>query len=168
MPEKQPFDYDEEFPDRWLHAADLGGKERTLTITAAYKDETYLPGEGKTTAHVMSFKGAKKEYLLNKTNAMVCRELWGSKSADWVGHRLILAPVPDPSGKSDDGLKILFVGADVESSTRVKQPQNKTRVIKPIPGNTPETHTEAVFSASGAEDDTGADEALAFEKGPES
>jgi hypothetical protein len=129
--EKREFNYDDLFPERWLHAEDLLGRNVTLEIAAAYEEILRLPDGSNDRCGILSFKKTKREYVLNKTNAMVLRELWGKKSGDWVGHQITLAPVPDPSGKSRSGKKILFVGSpDIAQDTTVNQPQNKTRVIK--------------------------------------
>lgn len=129
--EKREFNYDDLFPERWLHAEDLLGRDVTLAITAAYEETLRLPDGTNDRCGILSFAKTKREYVLNKTNAMVLRELWGKKSGDWVGHQVTLSPVPDPSGKSRSGKKILFTGSpDLERDTKVNQPQGKTRVIK--------------------------------------
>jgi hypothetical protein len=129
--DRKPFSYDDLFPERWLHAEDLKGQEVTLTITAAYAEDLRLPSGTVNAAGVLSFKGTHKEYVLNKTNAMVLVGLWGKDSAEYVGKRITIAAVPDTSGKSASGLRILFVGSpDIDRDTPVPQPLNKTRGIK--------------------------------------
>jgi len=128
---KPTFNYDDIFPDRWLHAEDLQGKAVTLTITAAYQEDLRLPGGTVETCGILSFAKTKKEYVLNKSNAMVLRDLWGDQSGEWAGHRIVLEAVPDTSGKSSSGYRILFTGSpDLPGPVTVKQPQNKTRVIR--------------------------------------
>lgn len=129
--EKPEFNYDDLFPERWLHAEDLAGMNVTLTMSAAYEEVLRLPDGSNDRCGILSFEKTKREYVLNKTNAMVLRELWGKKSGGWVGHQITIAPVPDPSGKSRSGKKILFIGSpDLAKDTKVNQPQNKTRIIK--------------------------------------
>lgn len=150
--EKREFNYDDLFPERWLHAEDLLGQERTLTISAAYKETLRLPDGSKDECGILSFEKTKREYVLNKTNAMVLRGLWGRKSGRWVGHQITMAPVPDPSGKSRSGEKILFVGSpDIARDTRVNQPQGKSRIIKKTKPT--ELHIPDTISSAPAEYD---------------
>ena len=136
---KPGFSYDDLFPERWLHADALQGKQVTLMITAAYLEKLRLPGGAIDVAGILSFAHTNREYVLNKTNAMVLGSLWSEgedtkqwKSSDWIGHRITLAAVPDDSGKSTSGYKILFVGTpEIDKPTRVLQPQKKTRIIHP-------------------------------------
>ena len=82
------FNYDDAFPERWLHAVDLQGKEVTLTITKAYLEELRLPGGSIDSCAILAFAKTEREYVLNKTNAMVLRDLWGTSSEDWIGKPL--------------------------------------------------------------------------------
>lgn len=127
----RPFSYDDLFPDRWLHADDLGGREVTLTITAAYQEDLRLPGGSIDTCGILSFAKTKKEYVLNKSNAMVLVGLWGKESGEWVGHRITIGAVPDESGKSASGYRIVFVGTpDIDAPVKVPQPMGKSRTVK--------------------------------------
>jgi hypothetical protein len=128
---KESFNYDDLFPERWLHADDLPDAPVTGKITAAYQEQLKLPGGPPELAGILTFAGVKKEYVLNKTNAMVLVGLWGKYSAEWVGHKIVMTKVPDQSGKSASGYRILFVGSpDLEKDTKVAQPQGAVRVIK--------------------------------------
>jgi hypothetical protein len=129
---KPGFSYDDLFPDRWLHSEDLQGKQLTLKITDAYVEDLRLPGGAVNPCGILSFAHTKREYVLNKTNAMVLRELWSDKSKDWIGHCITVAAVPDTSGKSANGLRILFVGTpEIKEAVEVKQPGGVKRFIRP-------------------------------------
>jgi hypothetical protein len=128
---KESFNYDDLFPERWLHAEDLQGRTAILTISDAYREDLRLPGGGMNPCGVLSFRGKKKEYVLNRSNAMVLVGLWGKQSSDWIGHRITIEAVPDDSGKSASGMKILFVGSpDISENMRVAQPGGKFRTIR--------------------------------------
>ena len=60
------FNYDDAFPERWLHAADLQGKEVTLTITKAYLEELRLPGGSIDQCAILSFAKTEREYVLEQ------------------------------------------------------------------------------------------------------
>jgi len=129
------FKFSEAFPERWIHAADLNGKEVTLTIADTYAEKIYNPGSSKEeTAYIIRFAEpkTKREYVLNVSNARVCKELWGDDSAGWVGKRITLKPVPDDSGLSDDGLRIIFVASpDIDKDVTVRVGgREKTRRIR--------------------------------------
>lgn len=105
------FSFDAVFPDRWLHADDLAGKQVTLTITDAYLEELRSPTGERSECPILKFGEPKKkrEYILNKSNGLVCKALWGNESADWIGHRITLAP--EPEERSPSGYKIVFMGS---------------------------------------------------------
>lgn len=129
------FKFSEAFPERWIHAADLGGKEVTLTIADSYSEEVRNPSTNKAEiAYILRFAElkTKREYILNVSNARVCKELWGDDSAAWTGKRITLKPVPDESGLSDDGLRIIFVASpDIEKDVVVRVGgREKTRRIR--------------------------------------
>src|SRR5665647_2075793 len=147
---KHDFNYDDIFPERWLHADDLRDesghlRDVTPTITDIYLEKLRIPGSRPSEAAVVSFANTKREYVLNKTNARYLRALFGKMSGDGIGHKVTLHPVTDESGKSSSGYRILFI-----------DPPNSTDP-DPVTGEMPpEDDTEASSSASGAESDTGA------------
>ena len=133
---RRPYSYDDIFPERWLHAPDLDGKAVTLTITAAYaefienpkKHKKDYPGEP---CGVLSFKGTKREYVLSKQNAWILKALWGKDPAAYVGKRITLAPVPDSSGFTEHGTRILFTGSpDIEHDLSLNLPGGKHITFK--------------------------------------
>lgn len=84
-------DFDLLFPGRFLKAADLRGKEMTLTITAVVTDE--LPSDkGSEIKGLVSFQGAKKQLVLNKTNGLCLKQMFGRESDDWIGKRVTIWP----------------------------------------------------------------------------
>ncbi len=126
------FDFDEVFPDRWIHAEDLDGKDVTLTITDAYLEDLRSPTGEVTTCAILKFGEPKKkrEYVLNKSNGLVCKALWGSQSKDWIGHRITLAS--EPERMSPTGYKIVFAGTpEIDEPLRVPIGAGKFRELKP-------------------------------------
>jgi hypothetical protein len=102
------------FPKRFIHADDLDGKHVTLTIKAVYQEK--LTGKtdskkDKPADTIISFAETEREYVLNPTNGTILRELWGKYADEWEGHKITIAPIPDPSGLSRSGLRIQFVGS---------------------------------------------------------
>lgn len=144
-PGNRRLSYDDLFPSRFLHADELDGKEWTLTIEAVYQEK--LGGGRKKKREldtIVSFKETKREYVLNPTNGAVCLALWGKYVDDWVGHRITIKPVTDPSGLGRSGLKIIFYGSPELTAPRdVKLPgglkEGETRTLVPTgSGNAPQ------------------------------
>lgn len=89
------------FPSKYLGLSDLDGKSFNLTIsrvemvqvTDSYsKEKIWKAG--------LSFEGAKKIFLINKTQALALVEITGSESfADWIGHCITLSPGRAHNGK---------------------------------------------------------------------
>jgi hypothetical protein len=81
-------DYEACFPSRFLKAADLQGKEHTVKIGAIKLEK--MP-DGKTKG-IISFEGASREWLLNRTNAESVVAMFGRDTDEWIGKRLTLFP----------------------------------------------------------------------------
>ena len=133
---KQGYDYDAIFPERWLHAPDLDGKTVTLRIKEAYAEYIQDPKNHKKDdpgelCGVLSFKGTKREYVLSKQNAWILKALWGKDPAAYVGKRIALSPVPDSSGFTEHGTRILFTGSpDIEHDLSLNLPGGKHVTFK--------------------------------------
>jgi hypothetical protein len=183
--QKRAYSYDDLFPERWLHAPDLDGKTVTLTITAAYAEFIENPKKHKKDdpgelCGVLSFKGTKREYVLSKQNAWILKALWGKDPGAYVGKRIALSPVPDSSGFTEHGTRILFTGSpDIEHDLSLNLPGGKHVTFKrtavgaktvmeasvdPVTGEVdeapPTDDAEPVSSASDAADDSDSDDEL--------
>jgi hypothetical protein len=79
------YSFDDLYPTNYVSVADLNGKPCTLTIAAVTREE--MP-DGKMKP-ALSFKGAQKRFLLNRTNGNTLRELFGEPDR-WVGQRVEL------------------------------------------------------------------------------
>lgn len=87
----KPVDWDELYPGRFIKAADLKGKNVTLTIASVDLEE--LEGDkGKQIKGVVGFDRTEKQLALNKTNGICLKEMFGKKVQGWVGKRVTLMP----------------------------------------------------------------------------
>jgi hypothetical protein len=76
------------FPTQNLSAGDLNGKEVTVTIESVSVEKI-----GDDVRGILSFRGAQKRLVLNKTNAYAIGEHYGEGEAnDWVGKQITLYP----------------------------------------------------------------------------
>jgi hypothetical protein len=87
----KPVDWDELYPGRFIKAADLKGKNVTLTIASVDLEE--LEGDkGKQIKGVVGFERTEKQLALNKTNGICLKEMFGKKVQGWVGKKVTLMP----------------------------------------------------------------------------
>lgn len=87
----KPVDWDELYPGRFIKAADLKGKNVTLTIASVDLEE--LEGDkGKQVKGIVGFDKTEKHLALNKTNGICLKEMFGKKVQGWVGKRVTLMP----------------------------------------------------------------------------
>lgn len=80
------------FPSNYIGAADLKGKDVTLTIANVQRDELMVQGGKKEVKNVIYFEKTPKMLVLNKTNAKTILALYGSEAKAWVGSRVTLYP----------------------------------------------------------------------------
>lgn len=78
----------------FLESGDLDGNEVTLEIASvreSTKDDKGLDGKP-IDKPVVRFAKARKEWVLNKTNARTIRRLYGNKYEGWKGKKITLYP----------------------------------------------------------------------------
>lgn len=80
---------DQAFPSDFLKAADLMGKNVTVTIEKV-EMETIGQGAQQETKPVISFVGKEKRLVCNKTNANTIKKLYGADTDMWEGKSIIL------------------------------------------------------------------------------
>jgi arabinogalactan endo-1,4-beta-galactosidase len=78
----------EEFPSKYLKAADLQGRE--VRVTMAHVEREKIGDDAKP---VLYFKGKDKGVVLNKTNAGTISDAYGDDTEDWFDQPLILFSV---------------------------------------------------------------------------
>lgn len=87
--------YDKEF----IYAYNLGGKDVTVTIERIKGGELTGTGGKKTKKPVLYFKGSKKGFALNITNARIIGALFGTFETEaWIGKRITLYPTTTTFG----------------------------------------------------------------------
>ena len=79
----------DQFPSKYLRAADLDGREVTVTM-AGVKMEPVVQGEPDKL--ILYFKGKEKGVVLNKTNATAISNLYGDDTDEWEGEDITLFP----------------------------------------------------------------------------
>jgi hypothetical protein len=80
------------FPSNYLKAADLGGKEKLVTIDRVESDAFENDGR-KQVKPVIHFKeGGVKPMVCNKTNFLMIAAACGKDSDAWPGKQVILYP----------------------------------------------------------------------------
>lgn len=131
-----PTDFDQLYPGRFLKAGEFNGKKPTLTVTAVKLDE--LEGNtGKKIKGLISFKETDKALVLNRTNGICIREMFGRKPPEWVGKRITLFV---GIWNGEDCIRV-WGSPDIEADREVtielprKRPQKMTmhKVVKSTP-----------------------------------
>lgn len=78
------------FPTGFIDESDLP-EPKTVTIESVAVEDLQLPGAStKERRVVVSFVGAKKRMVLNKTNAKRIAKMHGKKTEDWTGKEVVL------------------------------------------------------------------------------
>lgn len=81
------------FPSKYLKAADLRGRDVTVTIKDLDPRSELKMRGGKVEAKpVISFAESDKLFCLNKTNAMSIAAVYGPELKNWLGKRITLYP----------------------------------------------------------------------------
>lgn len=103
------------FPSAYLKAADLKGKDGTVTISGVVQEPLVLVGGKKETKWIISFaemdkrpKDQRKRLVASKTN--IYRIAWhlGNRFGDWVGQKICIGPREVPFGKETvDAIRVL-------------------------------------------------------------
>jgi hypothetical protein len=92
----------EEFPSKWLKAADLQGREVKVIMSNCERETI-----GDDQKPVLYFKGKEKGVVLNKTNAQVIADFYGDDTADWYDQPIILFSVmTEFQGRATPGLRV--------------------------------------------------------------
>lgn len=95
----------EAYPNRYLKAADLAGREIDVTIDRAEQAEVGVDRDVKTLVY---FNDLSKPLILNKTNWLSISEIAKNDDSDsWAGFviRLVTTPVTF-AGKTTDAIRI--------------------------------------------------------------
>lgn len=120
----------EAFPSKWIKAADLGGQKVTVTIDST---EMANVAQGEDDKLVVYFRGKKKGFVLNVTNANMIAEITGSEETeDWPGHQIALYPTKvDYSGRRVDAIRVDYPAQQAVKSNGQPRPL-VTRTAPPL------------------------------------
>jgi len=103
--------FDQLYPGTYIKAGEFDGKAVTLTITSIKREMLSNGAGGEEGAVIVAFAETEKLFVMNKTNAVSLRAMWGDDSGEWIGHKLTLHPVKDESGLSESGQCIRVKGS---------------------------------------------------------
>jgi N-acetylmuramoyl-L-alanine amidase len=95
------------FPSNYICAADLRGKDVTLTIAKVAKEELVRRGGSVEVKPVVTFEKAQKRLVLARTNAETIAEIHGPDTSMWTGKQVTLYPTTTKMGpKTVDCIRI--------------------------------------------------------------
>ena len=106
--------YKKLFPTGFIDESDLP-KDTIVTIAAVAIETLTRPGGDKDDKVAITFAGAKKKLVCNKTNAIRIAKMYGSNTDDWVGKAITLY--------FDTTIKF---GRDTVGGVRVRESKPKT------------------------------------------
>ena len=79
------------FPSKYIKAADLKGKEYTLTVASVKIEDVGAEGSPEEKP-VLYFAGRAKGVVLNRTNAGTISHRYGDDTDDWINKEVIIYP----------------------------------------------------------------------------
>jgi hypothetical protein len=92
----------DQFPSKYLKAADLNGGEAVVTIK-----DCIMESLGEDRRPVLYFAGKEKGVVLNKTNATNISDAYGGDTDEWVGKKVVLyTAYVDFQGRSMEAIRI--------------------------------------------------------------
>jgi hypothetical protein len=98
-------DFDRLFPNRFLKAGEFQKRDVTLTIGGVKLEE--LDGaKGKETKAILAFRETPKQLVLNKTNGLSLKAMFGRETDAWVGKRVTLYPAEIKFEDSDLAIRV--------------------------------------------------------------
>lgn len=94
------------FPSPWISCDDLGNRKFELVISGVAMEQVHdRVTNVKVSKLVVSFEGAKKRFIVNKTQAFAIAQFAGSDDTDdWVGKKIALR-----AGKAHNGKATIVV-----------------------------------------------------------
>lgn len=140
-------DFDKLFPGRFMKAGQFKGKDVTLTMTKVSVEE--LEGQtGKKQKAIISFKETPLELVLNKTNGLCLKAMWGRETDAWVGKRVTLYPAPIQFEDNDLAIRVrgspdLKAPVTFELKLARKKPRTTTMAVTKPGGAAPEAEPGA-------------------------
>jgi hypothetical protein len=164
--------FDQLYPGTYLKAGEFEGRAVTLTIKTISREMLSNGSGGEEPAVTVAFSETEKQFVMNKTNAVSLRAMWGDDSGEWIGKRVTLHPVKDESGLSDSGLCIRVMGSpELEKPLKFKARLGRKMVTQTLVPTGKDAAVDAetgeVFGFdAGPEDEDDIDAALALDVQP--
>lgn len=116
------------FKSSSLKAADLAGREVTLTI-AGFKSQDFDDG----TKLILSFQETDKDLICNKTNANTIKDMYGGTIDNWVGRQItLIQSQTDYGGKQVPCIRVKIGQAPSQQPTEL--PGTPRRPANPLAG----------------------------------
>jgi hypothetical protein len=96
------------FPSKYLKAADLRGKDVTVTIRDIDpRGELQMRNGAKEHKPIVTFNGTEKLWVMNKTNAQSIAKVYGPEIMQWIGKRVTLYPTRVQCGRNEvDAIRV--------------------------------------------------------------
>jgi len=95
------------FPSKYVKAEDLQGKTVTLTIKAVTMEEMTTHDNKTAVKPVVWFEKATKGFVMNLTNALIIKNLYGDETDNWPGQRIAIYPTRVKAfGKMQDCIRV--------------------------------------------------------------
>lgn len=141
-------DFDRLFPNRFLKAGEFQRRDVTLTIARVQLEE--LEGaKGKENKAIIAFRETPKQLVLNKTNGLSIKAMFGRETDNWVGKRVTLYPAEIKFEDSDLAIRVrgspdIAAHITFELKLARKKPRQVTlqKTGTPGPAPTPPPPTE--------------------------
>ena len=154
--------FDQLYPGTYIKAGEFNGKPVTLTITSVKREMLSNGTGGEEGAVIVAFSETEKLFVMNKTNAVCLRAMWGDGSGEWEGHRVTLHPVKDESGLSESGQCIRVKGSpELTKPLKFRARLGRkmvTQTLVPTTNGKPTANVDATTGEVG--------EDFAFDEGP--
>jgi hypothetical protein len=98
-------DFDRLFASKYLKAGEFQKRDVTLTISGVRLEE--LDGaKGKEMKAIVSFRETPKQLVLNKTNGLSLKAMFGRETDQWTGKRVTLYPAEIKFEDSDLAIRV--------------------------------------------------------------
>lgn len=86
-----PKDWDELYPSRFIKGGELGDKRPILTIADVQLERLpKMDADGEELRGVVKFREVDRGLVLNKTNGLCLKAMFGRVPATWIGKRIVL------------------------------------------------------------------------------
>lgn len=125
-------------PSKYIKAASLGGKDRTVTISGVKLEQLEKEDGSKETRGVIYIEETPKGWVLNVTNVKCLIALFGTETNDWVGKKVTL--YPEVNDQSETGFAIRVRGSpnltkDVTFTLKLSRKKPRKVTLKATGGN---------------------------------